>query len=232
LPSYMIFDPGTKRANEILPDYPDIETTYYSPEWWFPAYSPNGNDVVYPRVSSNSRIALWNRAKEQVIASLTSINNPYGLQPVWSSDGKHFVMALENKYLETLDDPSHELFLVEQDGKTKQLTHLTNYYKDTVRIGSYSWSPDNSRVAFQLMYQDKGQLAVVDTRTNEVKVYNLPGSFVHHEPVWSPDGKTILIDGYFEVSQDYWTVLIDLDKNRAIKIVQGSFPVGWVSFTL
>jgi Tol biopolymer transport system component len=231
LPSYMILDPSTKEVREFLPDYPDIETEYYSPEWWRPVYSPNGKEVVYPRVSISSRIVLWDQEKEQVITSLTSTNNPYGLKPAWSSDGRYFVIALENKYIETLEYPSHELFLVGQNGDTKQLTYLMKFYNDTIRIGSYSWSPDNSRVAFQLMHQDKGQLAVVDSATNEVKVYDLPGYFVHHEPIWSPDGKFILIDGYFEGSKDYWTVLVDLNKNHAIKIAINSFPVGWVSFT-
>lgn len=231
LPSFVLMSPKSNEIIEISPDFPDIETIYYAAEWWFPVYSPDGTKVIYPRVSQTSRIVLWDIEKQQVITTLSSINNPYGLKPVWSPDGKNFVMALENMYVENLDYPAHELFLGSDSGQAERLTYLSDFLNDTVRIAYYSWSPDNIHVAFQVSYDGQGQLAVTNTATGELTIYKSSGDFVHHEPIWSPDGKFILIDGYFDDSMDYWTLLVDLNKNCAMKIAINSFPAGWVAFS-
>jgi hypothetical protein len=232
LPSFVLMNPKNNEIiMEIPPDFPDVETIYYAAEWWHPVYSPDGTKVVYPRVSQSSRIVLWDIEKQQVITTLSSINNPYGLEPVWSPSGSEFVMALENMYVENHDYPSHELFLASDSGQTKRLTYLSNFFDDSVRLGYYSWSPDNIHVAFQVIYDRSGQLATINTVTDELIIYRMPGDFVHHKPIWSPDGKFILIDGYFNDTLDHWTLLVDLDRNRIIKVAINSFPVGWVAFS-
>jgi len=231
LPSFVLMNPKGNKEIEIAPDFPDIETNYYAGESWFPVYSPDGTKVVYPRISQTSRIALWDIKKQRDIATLFSINNPYGLEPTWSPDGKYFVMALENMYVENLNYPAHELFLGNASGQTRRLTYLADFFNDTVRIGYYTWSPDNIHIAFQVEHGETAQLAVINITTDELTVYQLNGYFVDHNPVWSPDGKYILIDGRFKDSNDYWTLLVDLEKNRTMKTAKKSFPVGWVAFS-
>ena len=96
LPSTIVLNPFSGERKEILPDYPDIETNYYSAEWWLPVYDPTLTRVVYPRVAGEERIVLWDLQKQRSITYLSSRNNPYGLTPVWSSNGQFFVMALED----------------------------------------------------------------------------------------------------------------------------------------
>lgn len=231
VPSFILMNPSTNESLEINPDFPDIETVYYSAEWWFPVYSPDGTKVIYPRVNESSRIVLWDIETQQVITTLASFNNPYGLEPVWSPDGDSFVMVLENMYLKNLNYPAQELFIISDSGQVERLTYLSDFLNKTVHIGYYSWSPDNIHVAFQMEYEGTSQLVVANIRNKDLTVYELPGYFVHHEPVWSPDGMYILIDGYFKDATDYWTLLVDLDKNLAMKIATNSFPIGWVAFS-
>ena len=240
LPSTIVLNPFSGERKEILPDYPDIETNYYSAEWWLPVYDPTLTRVVYPRVAGEERIVLWDLQKQRSITYLSSRNNPYGLTPVWSSNGQFFVMALEDQYVPTLTYPAHELYQVDRDGKAERITYLTSYYNYFLRIDSYSWSPDNQQIAFHISYRWKGnnlpedQLAVLNTQTKEVTVFYIPGSFPHHVPVWSPDGRYILIDGYFydkPFTGDYWTIMVDLANGYAKKIAKDSFPLAWLDYT-
>jgi WD40 repeat protein len=239
LASIIVLNPFTGERKEILPDYPDIETIYYAAEWWLPVYDPLLSRVIYPRVAGEARIVLWDLQKRQAVTYLTSRNNPYGLMPVWSPNGQYFAMALEDQYVPTLNYPAHELYRVDRDGKIERMTNLTAYYNFLLRITSYSWSPDNQQIAFHISYRWKGenvpedQLAILNTKTREVKVFYIPGSFPHHEPMWSPDGQQILIDGYFyedPFTGDYWTVLVDMSKGYAAKIARNSFPIGWLDY--
>jgi hypothetical protein len=239
LASVIVLNPFTGERKEILPDYPDIETIYYAAEWWLPVYDPTLTYVVYPRIAQDERIVLWDLQKEQAITYLTSHNNPYGLLPVWSSDGQHFVMALEDMYIPSLEYLAYELYLADCDGNVERYTYLTTYYNYLLRLDSYSWSPDNKQVAFHVAYSwgegkmPEDQLAVLNTETREVTIFYLPGSFPHHEPVWSPDGQQLLIDGYFYTEPEtgiYWTIMLDILKGYAVKIAKNSFPVGWLEY--
>ena len=138
----------------------------------------------------------------------------------------------------------YELYSVDKDGKTTQLTHLTDYYP-RVYIDDFSWSPDGRSIAFwfsswqktNLSYDAVGNryLAILDTTTGLVTNTCINGENDasigvrrYPAPLWSPDSKQIVVQSQIsEVS--FQTVLIDIRQGRAFKIGEDLAPVGWMT---
>ena len=81
----------------------------------------------------------------------------------------------------------------------------------------------------------------MNTETLEVTIYCISGdgfglkymtaNFIATEPpgpVWSPDGKQIVIENRY-TEEDGRTIILDIPSNSAIQIGQNLVPVGWMT---
>jgi WD40 repeat protein len=215
-----------------------IEGGLIGADWWHVSYNPSLTRAVYPShpgiVNANGQygeIILWDMQTNQAITSLSSKNNPYGGEPVWSPIGDEFIMTLQDIDLskDTLFD---ELYLVSQDGQQTRISNLSVYYTKLLAIKKYRLSPDASRIAFWLRYGwveyfDKNQLAILDLETLQVTNYCIDGAMGDNYPVWSPDGRQLIVEG--RIDKDHiGTILVDLDKKIAFRIAGYFRPVGWM----
>jgi dipeptidyl aminopeptidase/acylaminoacyl peptidase len=58
------------------------------------------------------------------------------------------------------------------------------------RIGSMRWSPEGTRLAFESVRGDHAFIGVYDTKARTLR-YLVPGLDIDHDPVWSPDGRSV-----------------------------------------
>ena len=120
--------------------------------------------------------------------------------------------------------------VVSQTGEKKRLTYFGTTYSAAAYY-NVEWSSDGSQIAFMeqigtidIPFSDAiPQLMVVDVESGDVTNYCVTGS----SPIWSADGKYILITQRDEEKQ-YHVFLIDLQTAQAWEIAQDAYARGWM----
>ena len=240
-----LLNPFENQTQIFVPDFPDIFWTDYV-DWGIfyqsrAIYDPFLKMVLYPKPGADNPNALWSIEKKAVIAEFPTHNYLHGERPQWSPDGAQLAIILD-----TITDNSigvgykKDIFSISRDGTLKRLSYWSDFYSSTV-IHNYSWSPDSRYIAFwfthnwENVYADL-QLAVLDTITGEVNNYcNLGvrpvGNVFHRAPVWSPDGKHLLIgvvNGATTSEDQSEIFLVDIAAPYAVKVAENAIPLGWM----
>jgi Tol biopolymer transport system component len=175
---------------------------------------------------------LYGIPEKKKLAQIPDIywDNP----PVWSPDGSKFIMM-----------GNDEFYLVTYDGAISKITHLNPDYDLYKGAGFryladyYSWSPDSQHVAFWLspFGTERYTLAILDTHSGEIIEYCIPigDGFPQYGlstlyPVWSPDGKKLVVAANFRPNLEPGNdvILVDLEKEKSYKVTENTFPVGWL----
>ena len=206
-------------------------------------YDPSLNRVVYPK--QGSYFTLYDIQNELELATLKLPAGGY--DPVWSADGQFF--SLKGRDPKTL---AWEIFIVSRDGGLfTPLTNLAKLYPGA-SFGSFSWSPDSRHLAFWVKtsedYSIDFSLFILDLATMKMDNlctnglgsygslsaarldYNWDGHFKRAgKPVWSPDGKKLLIAQFDTKKNVAVDILIDLDNRIAYPIATDLEPIGWMS---
>lgn len=245
----LVLNPFTNERRIVKPDFSGFPVTSSAdlPYWegrWGAIYDPTLTYVIYPRVTENNNemytYAVWDLSKQQLVTTLDEIFSSYtaikGNFPIpkWSPDGSRFVFQ---GFDPTADPVNIELYEVNHDGQTRQLTQLAPVAY--VWESSFSWSPDGRYIAMFLGSQlgapyEKARVAVLDTMTLNVIDYCISVTFLGDGygggplvPIWSPDGRQFVITDWYE--KDHCRViLVDIEKNSAAKIADDMEPVGWM----
>jgi len=224
-----------------------IDGSSSSPQW-----SPDGEWIAF----------LASRDEKQQIYLI----NPDGgeAQPLtahkqdinsfeWSPDGKQIVFAATDSLGEDMkkreelygrfevEDAEYRmthLWLINVEaGKTAKARRLTS--GRTFTVGSYEWSPDGTKIAFDhrpdplINSRNHTDISILDPRTGRITpLVTLSGS--DSGPVWSPDGRMILF-GTRMGETSYYTnseLAVIPSNGGDIKVVTESFdenlgPVVW-----
>jgi hypothetical protein len=104
------------------------------------------------------------------------------------------------------------------------------------------WSPDGSKVALWLEKMNRATdkivsitLAVLDIASGIITDTCIPAGFnperlfYFSEPVWSPDGNSLVVDtNYREEDKSNEVVMVDLQKQAAYKVLENYYPLGWL----
>lgn len=210
-----------------LSDFPDFSTLDHNN---FLALDPTLTKAIY-RQGLN---VVYDLASKQVTAN---IMNGFAGSPVasWSLDGSKAAIVGTTVVGQHDSDIGDDIFGLSGETQITQLTYLAKHYGEGLNILSMSWSPDSRFVAFWMRpptIKDNWQLAVLDTETKKVTNYCIlsdPFISVHqylHAPIWSPDGKEIIIE--HRAADSKYVVLLDTTQNIAFQIAQNSFPGGWM----
>jgi hypothetical protein len=233
----VLLNPFTGQSQTLYSQYPEIHDEEFNPIYWprvsITIYSPDLKRVVYPGVvypgspDAAKGYILYGILEQTKLAQIPNWywQNP----PMWSYDGTKFIM-----------EGNHEFYLVSYDGTVTQVTHM-NPERNTDTENKYGyygynflWSPDNQHVAFWLTPSGKDQytLAVLNTESGEITDYCIPagrdrwGNLLY--PLWSPDGKNLLVAANFGTELENDVLLIDRQNKVAYKLPRHDYPAGWL----
>jgi hypothetical protein len=250
----VLLDVDSQAQTELPATFPDLIAFDPDPFWqWFNAtkiiYNRTARTALYPGKSSGiGALILRSLSDDRIITELPGTIS-YGLTPIWSPDNQHTVIKgpaslLSAEPKEDVDSTQEELYLLDADGVTKQITHLTESWEE-VDFYQYSWSPDGTRLAFRFIagpygYPDlyptsrpdlPGRLAVLDLESGMIMDYCLPSGQSLAAPVWSPDGRYLLAEDYYHSLAPYENKVyaVDLEKHVASVLIDGFTPIGWVA---
>jgi Tol biopolymer transport system component len=134
-----------------------------------------------------------------------------------------------------------EFYSIELEGEVTRLTYLTDTYSK-VRIGKWNWSPDGRDIALwlevepvsypnldlELGLEPAWRLAVFNTVTKVETNYCFPGGNAYVAPLWSPDGRQIVVQNVSQTTGKEQIFLVDIASGSAGKIAEDLVPVGWM----
>lgn len=225
-------NPFSGEKKELPPNFPGI---YDNDPWGWnnsgrTLYSPDFRYVVYFSVGKNFGYTLWDIENEKSITSIETLNPR--IAPQWMVGGKAFIAQVFS-----------EFYFADIDGRAGQLTDFGNLFsgKD-IEIRTWSQSPDSSYIAFFMSFKSGEQvledrLMVLDTETGKVTDYCIPGDTLRvastdvigysPAPIWSPDGKALLVESRIELDKSR-LILVDLVEKNATQIMENTVPFGWM----
>jgi len=222
-----LVNPLTGETREIATDFPEL---YYSPPMspWYgirnpiPVFDPSGSLAVYLRGSDEIQYALWDIENKKLLwtrDTKTTLNAPQ-----WSLQGEKFALGVP-----PLKSDNFELYSVSRTGTETQLTNFSATYK-SIKIGSYSWSPDGGHIAFWIGNTAENgirwEIAIMDIAQSEITNYCLGEGVTN--PIWSPDGRYLAV-GLFDKKLSLPSIaVIDTLQERAILIDEKAVPIGWM----
>jgi len=159
-----------------------------------PAWSPDGNSLVFARHAGNSILlhirTVNNRAgtsgadSESTERRLLSSNDPQ-YDAVFSPDGARLLYAFDKS---SPNQGDIEVYSVGLDGKDPTPVAVTR--GKLSHEESPCWSPDGKRIAYTSTRDGNQELYVASPDgTGEVRLTSDPAIDAH--PAWSPDGKRI-----------------------------------------
>lgn len=146
-----------------------------------PALSPDGESVAFCALND-----LWVMRIGRPPRRITD-DSSYQADPAWSSDGRYLAYSSD-------EDGTQDLYIHDmQTGTDQQVTSI-----DGAAV-SATWSPDDSKIAFQ---NQDGATLIVEVETGEVREVMdellLPG-----RPTWSADGKTLAMAALRQYSEHF-----------------------------
>ena len=230
--SLIALNPFSGEKKELPPNFPDI---YGNDPWGWgnsgrTLYSPDLRYVVYFSAGENFGYALWDIENEKSITSIETLNP--SIAPQWMAGGKAVIAQVFD-----------EFYFADIDGHSGQLTDFGRLFSDkNIEIRAWSQSPDSRHIAFFMGFISGEQvledrLMVLDTKTDEVTDYCIPGDtfgvaspdVVDYSPapIWSPDGKALLIESRIELDKSR-LILVNLVQKTATQIMENTVPFGWM----
>ena len=268
-PAVVVYDFGTGDTKLFPADYPNIRDSWplHWVDWGATVINSSLTRVVYrgsvpsphPEKKTTWGYILYSIPEQRKLAELPV--NRADASPIWSADGSYFVVR-----------GTDEFYKVSAVGKTEKLTALNpgyrigkeeslDYFIDTY----YSLSPDESHMAFWMikyddiadLYETQFTLAILDMESGEVFDTGIPSghyyfddSWMHFEPVWSPDSKSLVVSANRRIEEPQSgaemdedgnkipfskpggvtrdLVLVDLEKMAAYQLPSDWIPTGWL----
>ena len=164
-----------------------------------PAFSPDGEQIVFRSERDGGGLYLMGATGESV-RRLTDA----GFNPSWAPDGSRVIYSLEG-----IDDPSSrgsisELWTVDLQSREKAKV----YDGDAVQP---RYSPDGRRIAFWAISKSGGgqrDIGTIPAGGGEV-TWLMNDAFLDWNPVWFPDGTSILFSSDRGGTMNLWKIGID-----------------------
>lgn len=237
-PPFVAFNPYTKQEKNFdYPDFPDYSLESRSNR--IVLFDPSLERAVYK--NNNDKVTLYDIPNKKALAEVDNHPNP-SVIAAWAPDGSQVAVAGTIMVTTNPSDDSDDLFIVTRDGQVKQLTHLTDHYGKQVGIykAGLSWSPDSRSVAFWIAYPQNmyeyWDLAIYDSTTQKTTNYCISNHYesilnaTHYllPPVWSPDGKQVIVENRYDETSSR-ALILDLETKNAYQVAENMHPAGWLA---
>ena len=230
--TYIILDVEQDSREDLFPlDFPDFDI--YNPKRFFAAFDSLLTRAIYKK---STEIIFLDLSTKTILAR---IQDNYDRLPIvaWQSSGERVAVVATVSSGERTPGSSlsDEIFVIEHNGHVSQLTHLYESFGRNFTIDSLSWSPDGEKIAFWLYdgQENHTTLMVADASTGQVTNYCVLNVTIDSfpvnvpTPIWSPDGKYLLVENRYAVDKSKLLV-VDLLKNIAFPIAENANPLGWM----
>jgi serine/threonine protein kinase/Tol biopolymer transport system component len=187
-----------------------------------PSFSPDGSQIAFRSERGGGGIFVMGATGESVRRVADRGHNPS-----WSPDGSRLVVSTERIIDPMSRQGLAELWIV--DVATGQSERL--YAGDAVQP---AWSPDGQRIAFWRVDHNSGQrdLATITPQGGEPLPVTMDAP-VDWNPVWAPDGGSLLFVSDRGGTMNLWRVPIDPETGspRAEPVLVGApaQEVAWLS---
>ncbi|MBW1685807.1 MAG: PD40 domain-containing protein [Deltaproteobacteria bacterium] len=174
----------------------------------FPAWSPNGEAILYTSYRHQNRPLLFLSTRGrgrpgQLLHRLNGQRSEY--RGVFAPDGDRLAVVMSKS-----GEPS-ELYTVSPGGRG--LRRLTR--NRAIDIAP-AWSPDGERIAFVSDRSGSPQIYLMDADGGNQRRLSFQGTYNSH-PAWSPDGRWIAYETRVGGQFDIW--LIDPEGSVNVPIV-------------
>jgi hypothetical protein len=207
-------------------DFPDFD---FLLSHFFIGFDPSITKAIY----KYSDINILDLSNKTIIAR---IKDGYDRAPIasWRPSGKQAAVVGTIPIEQNSNGIPDEIFIVEGNGQIRQLTHLYDTFKLVLTIESLHWSPDGNEIAFWL-HDGQGNLTlmVVDYATGNTINYCVLNVTTTQfpinvsAPIWSPDGKYLMVENRYAVDKNK-ILVVDLLNKIAFPIAENANPVGWM----
>jgi WD40 repeat protein len=196
-------------------------------------FSVSFDPLITRAVYKSGKIILWDLSTKTIIAR---IEDSFDRAPTlaWQSSGERAAIVAPIKTGLKTHGLSDEIFIVERDGQSRQLTYLHETFGLSHNIASLSWSPDGSKIAFWLPDGTGNKtLMVANVITGNITNYcilnvtNDRFPVYLPAPIWSLDGSQLLVENRY-ASDKSKLLIVDTLANIAFPIAENANPVGWM----
>lgn len=226
----MLLNPLTHERQEIRPSFSDIYNL--DPIPWYknanplPVYNLSMSHVFYLRDSvKGMEFALNNQRTGKTVWSKV-VHNPTN-KPQWSPIGDKILIAIPQNSSSDFD-----FYSIDQDGQETKLSNFSSAYRSTY-IDGFNWSPNGQNIGFWLDGRnDKNEysprFAILDLDSKQTTDYCIGhgGGAI----LWSPSGNQVALKVVDKDNASLWyTVVIDVQKNIAVRIADQEYPIGWIT---
>jgi Tol biopolymer transport system component/tRNA A-37 threonylcarbamoyl transferase component Bud32 len=168
-----------------------------------PSFSPDGSQIAFRSEREGGGVFVMGATGESVRRL-----SDFGYNPSWSPDGKRVVVATAPIDILPLNRPVRStLWIIDvRSGAKRQIVE-----QDAVQP---SWSRQGNRIAFWGLIGDSGQrdlftVAADAPKPAESIVKVTDDAAIDWNPVWAPDGKSLLFGSDRDGTLNLWRVAID-----------------------
>jgi Tol biopolymer transport system component len=142
-----------------------------------PDWSPDGRKIAFSHKNAIFVVNSDGTGRTQ----LTSFDKNYDKRPLWSPDGRKILFE---QFVFERKSYGDDIFVVNADGSgLRRLTHDLSGQNP-------EWSPDGTKIAY--FDNSKFDIYVMNADGSEQRNLTRTRGVPYFDPLWSPDGKTIL----------------------------------------
>jgi Tol biopolymer transport system component len=179
------------------------DLAYNSEFDYYPAWSPDGKQIVVSRRDPNDNYDLYlmnaNGKKEMQLTNTPAVDE---VIPSWSPDGKKIAVSICPDGDFDFDASEYncmEIYVMDADG-SNQIRLTENEAEDY----GPTWSPDGEKIAFATNRDGNYEIYVMDADGSDPEnLTKNPATDGFFAPYWSPDGEKIAFnsdrDGNWEI---------------------------------
>jgi len=172
-----------------------------------PRWSPDGTKIAITGFSDNDHTIYSMDADGENVTSITPGNNPK-----WSPDGKHILLT---RWVRGGDSA---LWIVNADGSDPKKVISINSDNEV----NPTWFPDGQSIVLEQRLNDRSALYQVNVDGTNLHLFQANDHLDLFSPIFSPDGKFLVVDTISKPDSSRAILLIDLAGHQARPLAYGS----------